>query len=93
LTGGHAFGYGNQIEGLLYRMIYNWTGDSGFLKRSDYKYRRVSLHGDVLTMKGKVNKIYIEEDEPLVDLQVHCENQSGLKILAGSSTVRLPHKT
>lgn len=92
LTGGYAFGYGNQIEGLLCRMIYNWTGDSGFLKSSDYKYRRVSLHGDVMTMKGKVNNKFMKDGEHLVELQVHCENQSGLILMSGSAIVRLPVK-
>lgn len=91
-SGGHAFAYGSQIEGLICRMICNWMGDDGFLKEQDCSFRNIPILGDSYHIKGSVTKKYIEGDDHLVDLKVHCENQDGLILVPGNAKVRLPHK-
>ena len=69
-TGGAAVSFYFQIEGLLSRMICNWMGDDGFLKRLDDRVPILPIVGDVLCNKGKVTRKYVEGDEHLVDLDV-----------------------
>jgi hypothetical protein len=68
-------------------------GDDGFLKVLEAQSRRINSHGDTSWMKGKVTKKYVDNDEHLVDLDVHCENQDGVKHMTGTATVRLPSRT
>jgi acyl dehydratase len=93
ITGGYAFGYGAQIEGLICRLLCNWMGDDGFLKRLDCQFRVPAIHGDALWMKGKVTNKSSEGGEHLVALEVHCENQDGLMLVPGKATVRLLSRT
>ena len=41
-------------------------------------------------MKGKIAKKYVEDDEYLVDLELHIETQSGFIYMTGVAIVRLP---
>jgi acyl dehydratase len=91
--GGAAVAFYFQIEWLLGRMLTDWMGDDGFLKRLDDRFPIMPILGDVLCQKGRVTKKYIEGDEHLVDLEVHCENLDGLLMVPGSATVRLPSRT
>jgi hypothetical protein len=67
--------------------------DDGFMKRLDAVTQRPWYFGDTVTVKGKVTKKYVENSEPLVDLEVLCENQNGVVNETGSSTVRLVSRT
>lgn len=91
--GGAAVGFYCQVEWVLGRMLCNWMGDDGFLKKLDDRCPIYPIVGDVLCCKGKVTRKYTEGNEHLVDLDVHCENQDGLILMPGSATVRLPAKT
>ena len=91
--GGAAVAFYFQIEWLLGRLITDWMGDDGFLKRLDDRFPIMPILGDVLCQKGKVTKKYVEGDEHLVDLEVRCENLDGLLMAPGSATVRLPSRT
>jgi acyl dehydratase len=88
-SGGHAFAYGSQIEGLICRSIHNWIGDAGFLKEMDFAFRSIPILGDAYTIMGTVTKKYIEGDEHLVDLEMHCQNQEGLILVPGTARVKL----
>ena len=93
VSGGYAFGFGGQIEGLICRGLYNWMGDDGFLRKIDSQYRVLVIHGDVLYVKGKVTSKSFEGNEHLVDLEVRCENQDGLVLVPAKATVRLLSRT
>ncbi len=93
ITGGYAFGYGAQIEGLLCRLLCNWMGDDGFVKKLDCQFRVPAILGDALHLKSKVTNKSSEGGEHLVDLDVHCENQDGLMLVPGKATVRLLSRT
>lgn len=87
--GTRSFTFGAQSEGMLCRLITNWMGDDGFMKRLDAETRRPWYFGDTVWVKGKVTKKYSEDNEHLVDLEVYCENQEGTINETGTSTVRL----
>jgi len=92
-TGGTAVGFYSQLEWLLGRVICNWMGDDGFLKKLDDRVPVYPIIGDVLCCKGKVANKYTEGSEHLVDLEVRCENLDGVILMPGSATVRLPSQT
>lgn len=91
--GGAAVGFYCQLEWVLGRMLSDWMGDDGFMKKLDDRCPIYPIIGDVICCKGHVIKKYEENGEHLVDLDVHCENQDGLIMMPGSATVRLPSRT
>ena len=93
VSGGYAFDLGGHLEWLISRMLYNWMGDDGFLKRCQVQFRAAPIQGDAIHTKGKVTNKSVEGDEHLVDLDVSCENQDGLMIVPGKATVRLLSRT
>jgi hypothetical protein len=90
--GGAAVGFYMQVEWIIGRMLCDWMGDDGFLKRLDDRCPIYPIVGDVLHAKGQVIKKYNEAGEYLVDVNVHCENQDGLVLMPGSATVQLPSR-
>lgn len=90
--GGAAVSFYFQIEWLLGRMITDWMGDDGVLKRLEDRIPILPILGDVLCQRGNVKRKYIEEGEHLLDLDIRCESLDGLVMMPGSATVRLPSK-
>ena len=88
-----AYGHHGQFESLMQKAIQNWMGDDGFLKYQSNQTRRPSWMGDTTTVKGKVVRKYKENDQFLVDLECHCENQTGEIHQTCKSTVLLPSRT
>ena len=91
--GGAAVGFYCQVEWVIGRMLTDWMGDDGFLKKLDDRFPIYPIIGDVLCCQGRVTNKYAEGDEHLIDLEVRCENQDGLVLMPGSATVRLPSRT
>ena len=87
--GSRSFGFGAQMEGVMSRLITNWMGDDGFMKRFDAMTRRPWYFGDTITVKGNVTNKYVEKDEHMVELEARCENQEGIINETGIFTVRL----
>ncbi len=92
-SGGAAVSFYFQIEGLLSRMLCNWMGDDGFLRKLDDRVPVLPIVGEVLCNKGKVTRKYVEGDEHLVDLDVWTDNLDGERLITGSATVRLASRT
>jgi hypothetical protein len=67
-------------------------GDDGFLKKFYMELRRFNVVGDTTWCKGKVTRKYLDNGEPLVDVEVWAENQRGEITAPGRAVVRLPSK-
>jgi len=90
LRGGtRSFAFGAQSEALLSRLLTNWIGDDGFVKKLDAQTRRPWYFGDTIWVKGKVINKYVENNEHLVDIEERSENQNGIVTESGNATVRL----
>ena len=74
-------------------MLSNWIGDEGWLKRSYAEYRQFVYHSDVVWLKGKVVRKYIDENgEYCVDIETHGINQRGEDTIPGLAEVALPSR-
>jgi acyl dehydratase len=59
-------------------LITNWMGDDSWLKRSYAEYRKFVYLSDVVWVRGKVTKKYVDEDgDYCVEIERHAINQRG----------------
>ena len=74
---------------LLGRLITNWMGSNGFLKKLSCQYRGIDLVGDKLTCKGIVARKYEESGNLFCECDIWIENAKGDKTTVGSATIKL----
>jgi hypothetical protein len=92
-----------QIPG---RLLYNWMGDDGFLRRMYTALRKTNYWGDVTWFRGEVVKKFTRTevgdlgpggvpDEATyhsVGIRINSENQLGENTTPGTATVYLPSR-
>ncbi|NIN52713.1 MAG: acyl dehydratase [Nitrososphaeria archaeon] len=84
---------GVQRQSWLIHMFTNWMGDEGWLKRCYAEYRRFIYLSDVVWVRGKIIKKYIDEEgEHCVDIETNAINQRGENTMPGRGTVILPSR-
>jgi acyl dehydratase len=76
--------------GMLGRMVTDWFGESGTLRRISVSYRGMDFPGDTLTCRGKVTNNYIKDSESRIELELWTENQRGEKTTQGIAVVTVP---
>jgi len=75
------------------QLLTNWMGDDAWLKRSYVEYRKFVYLSDVVWLKGKVIKKYIDEEgDYCVDIERHAINQRQEDVMPGQATVALPSR-
>jgi hypothetical protein len=67
-------------------------GDDGFLRKASCKIRRHNPAGDILFIKGKVTRKYIEGGRHLVAIEQEARNQNDELSILGSGVVDLPSR-
>jgi acyl dehydratase len=75
---------------LLGRMLNEWIGSGGTLKKWAVSYRGMDYPGQEMTCKGVVTAKRQEGGEHLVDLDIWTANPEGQKTTPGTATVALP---
>ena len=85
-----AYDYGPERTSWLTHHLTNWMGDTGFLHKASCKIRRHNPEGDMLFIKGKVKRKYIEDGKHLVEIEQEARNQDGELSVVGSGVVVLP---
>jgi acyl dehydratase len=78
------------LQAALARVITDWMGDEGFLKRLRFEMRRMQRPGDTMVCKGRVTGKREENGQTLVDLDVWAENEREGVTTPGTATVILP---
>jgi hypothetical protein len=68
----------------------NWIGDDGFLRRASCKIRRHNPAGDMLFIKGRVRRKFVEDGKHLVEVEQEAYNQDDELSVLGAGTVELP---
>ena len=67
-------------------------GDDGFLRKSNSQVRRHNPEGDILFIKARVKRKYVENGEHLVEIEQEGRNQNDELSVVGTGVVRLPVK-
>ncbi|MDY7019121.1 MAG: MaoC family dehydratase N-terminal domain-containing protein [Chloroflexota bacterium] len=88
-----CYDIGIQRQSWLVHLLTNWMGDEGWLKRNYAEYRFFVYFSDVVWLRGKVTKKYVDENgEYCVDIETSARNQRGEETMPGRSTVILPSR-
>ncbi|MFM0504837.1 FAS1-like dehydratase domain-containing protein [Paraburkholderia caffeinilytica] len=87
-----AYDYGPERCSWLTHHLTNWMGDDGFLRRATCKIRRHNPQGDMLFIKGKVKRKFIEAGRHLVEIEQEARNQDDEVSALGSGVVELPSR-
>ena len=85
-----AYDYGPERCSWLTHHLTNWMGDTGFLRKAHCKVRRHNPEGDLLFIKGKVKRKFVEEGRKLVEIEQEGHNQDDELSVVGSGIVELP---
>lgn len=81
------------LHAALVRVISDWMGDEGFLRKLRFEMRRQQRPGDTMVCRGKVVGKYERDGESCVDLEVWAENEREGVTTPGSATVVLPRRS
>jgi len=87
-----AYDYGPERTSWLTHHLTNWMGDDGFLRKSHCKVRRHNPEGDMLFIKGKVTRKFVENGRHLVEIEQEGRNQDDELSVVGSGVVELPSR-
>ena len=87
-----AYDYGPERVSWLTHQLTNWMGDDGFLRKSNSQVRRHNPEGDILFIKARVKRKYVENGEHLVEIEQEGRNQNDELSVVGTGVVRLPVK-
>ena len=88
-----AYDYGPERCSWLTHHLTNWMGDDGFLRRATCKIRRHNPEGDMLFIKGKVKRKFVEGGRHLVEIEQEAHNQDDEASVLGTGIVELPSRS
>ncbi|MBI4636742.1 MAG: hypothetical protein HY727_10385 [Candidatus Rokubacteria bacterium] len=93
-SGGHPDIFINTafIRAALARLLTDWAGDEGFVRRLAFQMRRPHLLGDTIRVAGRVARRWLDGERAAVDLDVWIENPRDGIATPGSATVYLPRR-
>lgn len=74
----------------LLRVLTNWMGDDGFVRRFKWRHMTRTRVGDTMVARAVVTAKHVENGEHLVDLHVWLRNLRGNVSEAAVATVALP---
>jgi acyl dehydratase len=87
-----AYDYGPERNSWLTHHLTNWIGDDGFLRKASCKIRRHNPAGDMLFIKGRVKRKFIEDGKHLVEIEQEAHNQDDELSVLGSGIAELPSR-
>ncbi len=85
--------HGALKHALLGRMLLEWAGDEGRVKRVACQYRGMDMVEKDVTCKGIVTGKRSRNGDNLVDIEVWTETPEGQKTTPGTATVSLPSRS
>jgi len=80
------------LQGALVRVITDWMGDEGFLKKLYFEMRRQQRPGDIMTCKGRVVDKYVRDGQHYVECEVWAENEREGVTTPGRAWIILPSR-
>lgn len=87
-----AYDYGPERTSWMTHHLTNWMGDTGFLHKATCKVRRHNPEGDMVFIKGKVVRKFVENGKHMVEIEQEAQNQDGEQSAVGGGVVILPSR-
>lgn len=84
--------HGALKHSLIGRMLAEWSGETGKVKRFAVQYRGMDDIDRDIIARGVITGKRVENGDHLVDLEVWTEDPDGNKTTPGTATVILPSK-
>jgi acyl dehydratase len=84
--------HGALKHALLGRLLHEWAGDGGRVKKVACQYRGMDMVNEDVVCRGVVKRKHREGGENLVELEVWTETPQGQKTTPGSGIVALPSR-
>ena len=85
--------HGALKHALLGRMLHEWVGAQGSVKRVACQYRGMDMVDKDVICKGAITGKHSENGENLVDSEIWTETPDGQKTTPGTATVALPSRS
>jgi acyl dehydratase len=80
------------IHAALVRVLTDWMGEGGFLRRLKFEMRRQHRLGDLMICRARVIAKELRDEAACVDLEIWAENEREGVATPGSATVILPRR-
>ena len=80
------------LQAALVRVITDWMGDDGFLRKLRFEMRRQQRPGDTMVCRAKVTAKHERDGEGWVELDVWAENEREGVTTPGQAVVILPRQ-
>ncbi len=81
---------GAQREAYLARMLMDWVGPRGDMKKMSLRHTASTFEGDMMRFSGTVVETSPSPDDPWVECEFEGKNQNDERIITGRCTVSLP---
>ena len=85
--------HGALKHALLGRLLHEWVGDEGRVRRFACQYRGMDDVDKNVTARGIITSKRTEDGKNLVDLEVWTEDPEGKKTTPGTAVVSLPSRS
>jgi len=79
-------------QAALVRVITDWMGDDGFLRKLRFEMRRQQRPGDTMVCRGRVTAKYERDGQGWVELDVWAENEREGITTPATAVVILPRR-
>lgn len=83
---------GSYREALIARMITDWVGPEGKLRKLNLRQTAPTVEGDLMRFSGKVVEKSSSAGDPWITCEIDGTNQDDQQIVRGQCTVMLPPK-
>jgi len=80
------------LTATLGRLLTDWMGPEGWLRKFRLEMRKMNLLGDTLTMKGEVTDKYVQNGDHRVEADVWCETDREGVTTPCKATLILPSR-
>ena len=79
-------------QALLTRMLTDWIGPRGWLKKINVRHTYSTFEGDMMRFCARITEISDDPSDPWIVCELEGTNQENKQILTGRSILRLPSR-
>ena len=80
-------------QALLMRMLTDWIGPRGWLKKISVRHIYSTFEGDTMRFAARIIKKSTDPDDPWIDCELDGKNQEDRQILTGYCNLLLPRRS